>query len=118
MRLLTFLQIAESQKELTFESIEKEMQISSDDVESFIIEGNDSSPFLKTFSSLLAVRTKIIACKIDHLARKVIINHTVQRTFTKQHWISLKEKLEIWKINLTLINNNLQTLIDSKAVTA
>jgi hypothetical protein len=39
MRLLTFLQTAESQKELTFDAIEKEMQISSDDIESFIIEG-------------------------------------------------------------------------------
>jgi hypothetical protein len=39
MRLLTFLQIAETQKELTFDAIEKEMQISNDEVESFIIEG-------------------------------------------------------------------------------
>jgi len=39
MRLLTFFQIAENRKELTFDSIENEMQISSDDIESFIIEG-------------------------------------------------------------------------------
>lgn len=39
MRLLTFLQLAENQKELTFDTIVKEMQISSDDIESFIIEG-------------------------------------------------------------------------------
>jgi hypothetical protein len=102
MRLLTFLQTAESQKELTFDAIEKEMQIPTDDIESFIIE---------------AVRTKMIRCKIDHLARKVIIDSTVQRTFTKQHWISLQDKLESWKNNLTVIHNNLHTLVDSKAVT-
>jgi hypothetical protein len=56
----------------------------------------------------------MIRCKIDHLARKVIIDNTAQRIFTKQHWILLKDKLEIWKTNLTLINNNLQTLVDSK----
>jgi len=56
----------------------------------------------------------MIRCKIDHLARKVIIDNTAQRIFTKQHWISLKDKLELWKNNLTLINNNLQTLIESK----
>jgi translation initiation factor 3 subunit M len=39
MRLLTFLQTAENQKEMTFDTIEKDMQISSDEVESFIIEG-------------------------------------------------------------------------------
>ncbi|CAF1358192.1 unnamed protein product [Adineta steineri] len=96
MRLLTFLQSAENQKEVTFDTIEKEMQISTDDIESFIIE---------------AVRTKMIRCKIDHLARKVIIDSTVQRTFTKQHWQSLKEKLEIWKTNLLIINNNLKTIV-------
>lgn len=39
MRLLTFLQLAENQKELTFDTISKEMQIPSNDIESFIIEG-------------------------------------------------------------------------------
>jgi len=39
MRLLTFLQSAEDQKEVTFDAIEKGMQISADEVESFIIEG-------------------------------------------------------------------------------
>jgi len=102
MRLLTFLQRAENQKEMTFDSIEKEMQIPSDDVESFIIE---------------AVRTKMIHCKIDHLARKVIVDNTVQRTFTRQHWVLLKDKLESWKTNLTMINNNLSTLMAGKGIT-
>ncbi|CAF0939499.1 unnamed protein product [Adineta ricciae] len=96
MRVLTFLQSAENQKEVTFDTIEKEMQIPTDEIESFIIE---------------AVRTKMIRCKIDHLARKVIIDSTVQRTFTKQHWVSLKEKLEAWKANLNMINNNLKTIV-------
>jgi hypothetical protein len=39
MRLLTFLQSAENQKEVTFDTIEKQMQITPDEVESFIIEG-------------------------------------------------------------------------------
>lgn len=100
MRLLTFLQIAENQKEMTFEAIEKGMQISTDEVESFIIE---------------AVRTKMIRCKINHLARKVLIDSTAQRTFTKQHWASLKEKLESWKLNLTMIHQNLGTIMATKA---
>jgi translation initiation factor 3 subunit M len=115
MRLLTFLQIAESQKELTFDAVEKQMQIQADDIESFIIEGKY---FLFTFQiesiSVLAVRTKTIRCKIDHLARKVVIDSTAQRTFTKQHWVTLKDKLEAWKTNLTLIHGNLNALITSK----
>jgi translation initiation factor 3 subunit M len=102
MRVLTFLQSAENQKEVTFDIIQRDMQISLDEVESFIIE---------------AVRTKMIRCKIDHLARKVIIDSTVQRTFTKQHWQSLKDKLEAWKNNLTTINNNLTTLLATNGTT-
>lgn len=60
----------------------------------------------------------MIRCKIDHLAKKVMIDSTVQRTFTKQHWTTLKEKLEIWKNNLTIINTNLQTVVETKVVTA
>jgi translation initiation factor 3 subunit M len=59
----------------------------------------------------------MIRCKIDHLARKVIIDSTVQRTFTKQHWQSLKEKLELWKTNLNMINNNLKTLLATDGIT-
>jgi hypothetical protein len=73
---------------------------------------------IKIYLFFLAVRTKMIRCKIDHLAKKIIIDSTVQRTFTKQHWISLKEKLELWKNNLTMIHSNLHTLVESKSVTA
>ena len=41
MRILTFLQLAENQKEMSFDSIREEMQITEDEVESFIIEGKD-----------------------------------------------------------------------------
>ena len=69
-----------------------------------------------TITSLFsAVRTKMIRCKINHLARKVVIDSTAQRTFTKQHWVSLKDKLEAWKLNLTTIHQNLGTIMATKA---
>lgn len=40
MRLLTFMQLAETTPEITFDSIQKELQINADEVEAFIIEGN------------------------------------------------------------------------------
>lgn len=39
MRLLSFMQLAERNPEISFDVIEKELQIKPDDVESFIIEG-------------------------------------------------------------------------------
>lgn len=40
MRLLSFMQLAESNPEISFDVIEKELQINTEEVESFIIEGN------------------------------------------------------------------------------
>jgi len=39
MRVLTFVQIAEGKSELSFETIEKELQLESEAVEAFIIDG-------------------------------------------------------------------------------
>ena len=39
MRLLTFMQMAETHKEIDFDTIQREMGIEEDDVESFIIDG-------------------------------------------------------------------------------
>lgn len=39
MRLLTFMQIAETKKEITFDTIKQELQLDEDSVESFIIDG-------------------------------------------------------------------------------
>lgn len=41
MRLLSFMQLAESNPEIGFDVIERELQIKPDEVESFIIEGDD-----------------------------------------------------------------------------
>lgn len=40
MRLLTFMQLAEHTNELSFETIQKELNISENDVEGFIIDGS------------------------------------------------------------------------------
>lgn len=42
MRLLSFMQLAEVNPEISFEVIQKELQIGPNEVESFIIEGTDS----------------------------------------------------------------------------
>jgi len=39
MRVLTFVQIAEGKSELSFETIENELQLQPDEVEAFIIDG-------------------------------------------------------------------------------
>lgn len=39
MRLLTFMQLAETNPEMSFDTIQEELQINESEVESFIIDG-------------------------------------------------------------------------------
>lgn len=96
MRILNLMTLAENNKEIPFELLQKQLQIESDDIESFVID---------------AIRTKCIRCKIDHLAKTVTIMSVSYRTFTKQHWQLLKERLEKWKDNLLHVNQNLTNLL-------
>lgn len=101
LRILTLMSLSENNKELPFDTLQKQLQIEADEIESFVID---------------AIRTKCIRCKIDHLARTVTIMSVAYRTFTKQHWQVLKERLEKWKENLTLVNQNLTNLLSSPAM--
>lgn len=54
MRLLTFIQMAENQTEMTFDTLMQELQLNVDDVEGFIIEGkHDYLIFSNTFRKTL-----------------------------------------------------------------
>ena len=44
------------------------------------------------------------------MARTITVMSVAYRTFNKQHWVSLKEKLEKWKENLSVVNQNLSSL--------
>lgn len=101
IRILTLMSLAENNKELPFETLQKQLKIEADEIESFVID---------------AIRTKCVRCKIDHLAKTVTIMSVSYRTFTKQHWQVLKERLEKWKENLTLVNQNLTNLLSSPAI--
>lgn len=96
MRILNLMSLAENSKELPFELLQKKLQIEVDDIETFIID---------------AIRTKCIRCKIDHLAKTVTVMSVSYRTFTKQHWGILKDRLEKWKDSLFLVNQNLTNLL-------
>lgn len=39
MRLLTFMQMAENKKEMSFEIIQEDIQISAEQVEAFVVDG-------------------------------------------------------------------------------
>uniref|UniRef100_A0A4W4DPG5 PCI domain-containing protein n=1 Tax=Electrophorus electricus TaxID=8005 RepID=A0A4W4DPG5_ELEEL len=95
MRLLTFMGMAVEMKEISFDTMQQELQIGADDVEAFVID---------------AVRTKMVYCKIDQTQRRVVVSHSTHRTFGKQQWQQLYDSLSAWKQNLATVKTSLQTL--------
>ncbi|MBN3287747.1 EIF3M factor, partial [Polyodon spathula] len=92
MRLLTFMGMAVECKEISFDTIQQELQIGADDVEAFVID---------------AVRTKMVYCKIDQTQQKVVVSHSTHRTFGKQQWQQLYDGLNFWKQNLSTVKTSL-----------
>ncbi|KAL5289378.1 EIF3M family protein [Megaselia abdita] len=95
MRLLTFMQLAESNPEMTFEQLTKELQISEKEVEPFIIE---------------ILKTKLVRARLDQANRKVYISSTMHRTFGKQQWVQLRDLLQLWKDNIATVEDGLKNV--------
>ena len=111
MKLLTFMQLAETRSEIKFGEIQHHMQINESEVEEFLIN---------------VLKTKLVRAKIDQ-ANQVIshkkstniliptnyclftflqvvhVSSTMHRTFTKEHWHKLHTLLTNWKSNLHTI---------------
>lgn len=93
MRLLSFMQLAESNPEVTFDELQNELQITADEVEPFIIE---------------VLKTKLVRARMDQKARKVHISSTMHRTFGRPQWLQLHELLCAWKQNLATVQEGMK----------
>ncbi|XP_055953515.1 eukaryotic translation initiation factor 3 subunit M-like [Argiope bruennichi] len=98
MRLLTFMQMAETQKEIPFSVIESELQIKPEEVESFIIE---------------VLRTKLARAKVDQLQQRVLVSSTMHRTFGKQDWIHIRDTLVQWHSDFSQVQGHLLGVLRS-----
>jgi len=88
MKLLTFMQLAETKSEIKFGEIQQHMQIGENEVEEFLID---------------VLKTKLVRAKIDQSNQVIHVSSTMHRTFTKEHWHKLHSLLNNWKSNLHTI---------------
>ncbi|XP_030762502.1 eukaryotic translation initiation factor 3 subunit M [Sitophilus oryzae] len=95
MRLLSFMQLAESNPEISFDVIAHELQIKKEEVEPFIIE---------------VLKTKLVSARMDQLAKKVFVSSTMHRTFGRAQWQQLRDLLFSWKTNLSVVQEGMKTV--------
>jgi len=81
MRLLTFMQLAEASTEMSFDLIQRELQLEPDQVEPFIID---------------VLKTKLVRARLDQANRKVHISSTMHRTFGRPQWQQLRDRVRAY----------------------
>jgi len=101
MRLLTFMQMAECQKEINYETIMDELQISRDEVEPFVFD---------------VLRTQLVRAKIDQLNKKVLVQSTMHRTFGRPQWEQLRTVLNDWKNNFSHVEKTIKMYLSQNRV--
>lgn len=112
MRLLSFMQLAETTPEISFEVIEQELQIKSEEVEAFIIEGKNVFMLLLACvnNSFLVLKTKLVSARMDQSAKKVYVSSTMHRTFGRSQWQQLRDLLQSWKTNLSVVQEGMKSV--------
>lgn len=95
MRLLSFMQLAESNPEISFETVQDELQIEANEVESFIIE---------------VLKTKLVRARMDQATKKIYTSSTMHRTFERAQWQQLRDLLHSWKGNLASIQDGMKSV--------
>lgn len=97
MRLLTFMQIAEGQRELSYQTIMETLDIERAAIEAFVFE---------------VLRTRLVRAKIDQLNSKVLVQSTMHRTFGRPQWEQLRNILHDWKNNFSHVEKTMRVFLN------
>nr|QBH73921.1 eukaryotic translation initiation factor 3 subunit M [Frankliniella cephalica] len=99
MRLLTFMQLAEGNPEMTFQKLQEELQLKPEEVEPFIID---------------VLKTRLVRARMDQSAQKVHISSTMHRTFGQPQWLQLRDILLSWKQNVVGVQEGMGAIVKPK----
>ncbi|XP_065647361.1 eukaryotic translation initiation factor 3 subunit M isoform X2 [Hydra vulgaris] len=98
MKILTMISLANQEKEITYQKIIQTLGLTEDNLEEFVIE---------------LVKSGLVHAKIDQINERIIIRSVGFRTFGKNEWESLQQKLQTWVTNLNVIKTNLEQVVQS-----
>ncbi|OWR53368.1 Eukaryotic translation initiation factor 3 subunit M [Danaus plexippus plexippus] len=95
MRILTFMQMAETNPEISFDEIISELQIEERNVEEFIIE---------------VLKTRLVRARMDQSSRAVRVSSTMHRTFGRAQWLALRDVLLSWRSNVHQAHESMKSV--------
>ena len=94
------MQLAENATELSFDTLQTQLQLTEAEVEEFVI---------------VVLKTKLVRARMDQLNKKVLVSSTMHRTFGKQHWQQLRELLTTWRTQLRQVKDSMSAIVNEQA---
>lgn len=85
MRILSLCSLATETEEVPYDLVAKTLEISPDEVESWVIA---------------AVSSGLLSAKMDQIQQKIMVERSVVRKFDMGQWTALQSQLHLWKTNL------------------
>lgn len=121
MKLLTVMSLAEESSIISFETIQQQVHVNADQVESFLLERKDTFDDFKCFSSEFIIYliissvfgTTFVRGRMDQAMKKVNISSTMYRTFSKQSWQMLRDSFFSWRASLSIIEEGMKTVVSN-----
>jgi len=95
MRILTFVQLAQDTPEMSFASLQDELDLPRADIEEFVVE---------------ALSTGLVAARIDQMASRVLVTTVEHRTFGPDQWRQVASTLERWRQDIVQVKDNLAAI--------
>jgi len=93
MRVLSLTTLGSANHEIAYSVVAKTLQIDENDVESWVI---------------MAISENVMDAKMDQLKRVILVNHCLQRVFTRAQWKVLSTKIDTWRNNISILLKTLQ----------
>lgn len=61
-------------------------------------------------NSFLVLKTKLVSARMDQSAKKVYVSSTMHRTFGRSQWQQLRDLLQSWKTNLSVVQEGMKSV--------
>jgi len=94
MRLLSLCSLASEHDEIPYSAIAQTLQISLEEVESWVIA---------------AVSADLLSAKMDQLSQVIMVERCVVRQFGMEEWRRLKTRLDFWKSSVKSVLEGLES---------
>lgn len=93
MRLLTLIELAISDPDVSYKTIEDKLDLDEEGVEDLVVK---------------AFQLKLLRGRLDQGNERIATTYAITRAFGQEQWVSLKDKLDLWQTNLDQVRVSIE----------